>query len=182
MAVHNATLLDWVEHIPVSPRIAIITAEFNPEITHWLLEKTRDTILEHRPEAIVDEFFVPGALELAGMASMILEKDYYQSIVLLGCVLKWSTPHFDYVCDSVTQGFTLLSTSYSVPMIFGVLTVDTLAQAQERVIDSYGIYTLNYLAQWMYADSRSDERNEEILEQAKELLENLDMSQLGSDE
>lgn len=182
MAVHHASLIEWIDSIQDAPRIAIITADFNSEITHGLLEKTRDTILEHRPNAIVDEFHVPGALELTGLATMILEKEVYHCVILHGCILRGSTPHFDYVCDSVTSGFTTLSTSFQTPIIFWVLTVDTQEQALERVINSYGIYALNYIAQRMYAESITEQRDEEIREKAIAMLQSMDLSQGIEDE
>lgn len=178
MAVHHASLIEWIDIIQDAPRIAIITADFNPKITHGLLEKTRDTLLQHRPNAIVDEFHVPGALELTWIATMILEKEIYHCVILHGCVLRGSTPHFNYVCDSVTSWFTTLSTSFQTPIIFWVLTVDTQEQAEARVIDSYGIYALNYMAQWMYASSIIEQRDEQIREKAIEMLEKMDLTQL----
>ncbi len=81
----------------------------------------------------VDTFEVPGAIELTFAASKLIETGLYNAIVVLGCVIRGGTPHFDYVCQSVTQGITHLNAECDIPVIFGVLTVDDEQQALDRI-------------------------------------------------
>lgn len=80
----------------------------------------------------IDTFEVPGAVELTFAASSLIETGLYDAIVVLGCVIRGGTPHFDYVCQSVTQGITHLNADCDIPVIFGVLTVDNEEQALDR--------------------------------------------------
>lgn len=80
----------------------------------------------------VDTFEVPGAIELTFAASKLIETGLYDAIVVLGCVIRGGTPHFDYVCQSVTQGITHLNAECDIPVIFGVLTVDNEQDAIDR--------------------------------------------------
>ena len=81
----------------------------------------------------VDTFEVPGAIELTFAASKLIETGLYDAIVVLGCVIRGGTPHFDYVCQSVTQGITHLNSECDIPVIFGILTVDNEQQALDRI-------------------------------------------------
>lgn len=80
----------------------------------------------------IDIFEVPGAVELTFAASQLIETDQFDAIIVFGCVVRGGTPHFEYVCQSVTQGITSLNADCTVPVIFGVLTVDTEKDAIDR--------------------------------------------------
>ena len=83
-----------------------------------------------------DTYHVPGAVELTyGAASLI---DNYDAVIVFGCVIRGGTPHFDYVCQSVTQGVTDLNSRGTTPVIFGVLTVDTEQDAIDRAGGALG--------------------------------------------
>lgn len=115
-------------------RVAIVTAEWNSHITHAL----RDGALEVFKNAgmdlanDVDCYDVPGAVELTFGASQCIEAGDYDAVIVFGCVIRGGTPHFDYVCQSVTQGITMLNADCDIPVIFGVLTVDNEADALDR--------------------------------------------------
>ena len=81
---------------------------------------------------------VPGAIELTYAAALAEKHGGYEAIIMLGCVIRGDTPHFDYVCQSVTQGMTAINLRSSVPVIFGVITVENRDQALERAGGALG--------------------------------------------
>lgn len=81
---------------------------------------------------MIDVFEVPGAVELTFAAAKLVDTGNYDAIIILGCVIRGGTPHFDYVCQSVTQGNAYLNSDCDIPIIFGVLTVDTEQDALDR--------------------------------------------------
>lgn len=109
-------------------RVAIITAEWNTHITHAL----RDSACRCLDDNGVgyDLYDVPGAVELTYAAARMLDR--YSAVIVFGCVVRGGTPHFDYVCQSVTQGVTALNSYGTTPVIFGVLTVDNEQDAIDR--------------------------------------------------
>ncbi len=114
-------------------RVAVVRTLWNSKITEPLmagaLEEFKNAGLE---AADIDTFEVPGAIELTFAASKLIETGLYNAIVVLGCVIRGGTPHFDYVCQSVTQGITHLNAECDIPVIFGVLTVDNEQDAIDR--------------------------------------------------
>ena len=76
---------------------------------------------------------VPGAVELTYAAARVIEHQHPDAVIVFGAVVRGDTPHFDYVCESVTQGVTLLNSTGDVPVIFGLLTVDNEQQALDRI-------------------------------------------------
>ncbi len=118
----------------------IVVSEWNEEITGNLLEGTLRTLQKHgvKRENIQIKF-VPGSFEIT-YASKVLaeEQDDLDAIICLGCIVKGETPHFDYICQSVSYGLTELNLSYDLPFIFGVLTTNTMQQARDRSGGKYG--------------------------------------------
>ncbi|MFI3240208.1 MAG: 6,7-dimethyl-8-ribityllumazine synthase [Bacteroidales bacterium] len=112
-------------------KIAIVVTEWNSHITNALRDGAVET-LSGADYNNIDIFYVPGAVELTFAASQLISSNKYDAVIVFGCVIRGGTPHFDYVCDSVTQGVTHLNTIYSTPVIFGVLTVDNEQQALDR--------------------------------------------------
>lgn len=114
-------------------RVAIVQAEWNEKITGALTQGALDVF---RREGFSDEdvqvFKVPGAVELTFGASQLIESSLFDAVIVFGCVIRGGTPHFDYVCQSVTQGVTALNADCDIPVIFGVLTVDTEQDAIDR--------------------------------------------------
>ena len=112
-------------------RIGIVTAEWNSQITHALRDGAIKTLKANGVEDI-DCFDVPGAIELTFGASQLIESGLFDAVIVFGCVIRGGTPHFDYVCQSVTQGITHLNAECDIPVIFGVLTVDCEQDAIDR--------------------------------------------------
>lgn len=115
-------------------RVAIVTAEWNSHITHALRDGALDVFKNQglNLKKDVDCYDVPGAVELTFGASQLIESGLYDAVIVFGCVIRGGTPHFDYVCQSVTQGITALNADCDIPVIFGVLTVDTEQDALDR--------------------------------------------------
>ncbi len=115
-------------------RYAIIVADWNSEITFALAQGAIDTFRKHgvEEENILVQH-VPGTVELTyAAARMIEEYADMDAIVVIGCVIQGDTPHFDYVCQSVTQGVTILNAQGNVSVIFSVLTTLDKQQALDR--------------------------------------------------
>lgn len=116
--------------IPKDCRIGIVTAEWNSHITGALTKGATDLLDAQGVE--YDTFTVPGTVELTFGASHLIETGEYSAVIIFGCVIRGGTPHFDYVCQSVTQGMTMLNADCDTPVIFGVLTVDAEEDAMDR--------------------------------------------------
>lgn len=114
-------------------KVAIVAAEWNSKITNALLQGAIERLHdEGYPDSCADVFRVPGTVELTFAASRLIDTDMYDAIIVLGCVIRGDTSHFDYVCQSVTQGITQLNADGDIPVIFGVLTTDNEQQALDR--------------------------------------------------
>ncbi|MFN3875662.1 MAG: 6,7-dimethyl-8-ribityllumazine synthase, partial [Flavobacteriales bacterium] len=114
-------------------RIALVVSEWNREITDALRRGARETLLRHGvAEADIVERWVPGSFELAAGAQFLLERGGLDAVICLGSIVRGETPHFDYVCQGTTQGIMAVGLKFSAPVIFGVLTDDTLQQARDR--------------------------------------------------
>lgn len=114
-------------------RVAIAVAEWNQHITFALADGAVKTLYDNGfDEEDVSVVKVPGAVELTFAASKLIETGNFDAIIVVGCVIKGDTPHFDYVCQSVTQGVTSLNADCDIPVIFCVLTVNDEQQALDR--------------------------------------------------
>ena len=114
-------------------KVAIVKALWNGHITGALTESALATFkAQGISDDNIDVFEVPGAVELTFAASQLIETSMYDAVIVFGCVVRGGTPHFDYVCQSVTQGITALNADCDTPVIFGVLTVDTEQDALDR--------------------------------------------------
>ena len=114
-------------------RYAIVVADWNSEITFAMTQGAIDTFIQHGvPEDNIDILHVPGTVELTYGAARIMKEERVDAVVVIGCVIQGDTPHFDYVCQSVTQGVATLNTQGKVPVIFSVLTVLNKQQALDR--------------------------------------------------
>ncbi|MDH6357567.1 6,7-dimethyl-8-ribityllumazine synthase [Parabacteroides sp. PF5-9] len=120
-------------------KVGIVVAEWNKAITEKLLEGACNTLEKH---GMLSENIavgrVPGSVELTFGAKSLAENKDLDAVIILGCVVRGDTPHFDYVCDSVTQGITELNLMYDIPFIFGLLTTDNMQQAEDRAGGKYG--------------------------------------------
>ena len=118
-------------------KVVILKTAWNAHIVDELANGCRRVLEENKVYII--ERTVPGAVELTfGAKSFIDSHSGIHAIIALGCVIRGDTPHFEYVCQSVTQGITLLNAQMHVPVIFGVLTVDNEQQALERIGGIHG--------------------------------------------
>lgn len=118
---------------PEGMRVAIVKALWNGHITSRLAQSAEATLKSAGvPDKDIQVFDVPGAVELTFAASQLIESGLFDAIIVFGCVVRGDTPHFDYVCSSVTQGITLLNSDCDIPVIFGVLTVDREQDALDR--------------------------------------------------
>lgn len=116
--------------------IAVVRTQWNEHITAELAKGAVSTLEDAGAE--FQQFIVPGAIELTYAAQRIIDSEAFDAVIVLGCVIKGETPHFDYVCQSVTQGITSLNADGPVPVIFGVLTVLNEQQAFDRCGGSAG--------------------------------------------
>ncbi len=115
-------------------KFAIVVSYFNNEITDKLLEGA----LAHLQTAGINKervkvVTVPGAVEIPLAAQLLARSGHYQAIICLSAVIRGETNHYDYVCEQVSQGCQRVMLDFSLPIIFGVLTTETVEQALERV-------------------------------------------------
>ncbi|MFC7391511.1 6,7-dimethyl-8-ribityllumazine synthase [Scopulibacillus cellulosilyticus] len=114
-------------------KTAIVVARFNDFITEKLLAGAKDTLRRHGgKEENIDIVWVPGAFEIPWAAKKCADTGKYDAVITLGAVIRGATPHFDYVCNSAAKGIADISLSSGIPVIFGVLTTNTIEQAVER--------------------------------------------------
>jgi 6,7-dimethyl-8-ribityllumazine synthase len=120
-------------------RFGIVISDWNREITQALLDGAARTLKKHgaTDNNIVIKH-VPGSFELTLGAQFLAEYDDLDAIICLGCVIQGETPHFDYICQSVTYGITKLNLEYNIPFIFGVLTTLNHEQALDRAGGNHG--------------------------------------------
>jgi 6,7-dimethyl-8-ribityllumazine synthase len=114
-------------------KIGIVVGRFNDFITSKLLEGAKDALVRHGvPEENIDVAWVPGAFEIPLAAMKMAKKEQYDAVITLGTVIRGSTPHFDYVCNEAAKGVGQAAMQTEKPVIFGVLTTETIEQAIER--------------------------------------------------
>ncbi|HDJ3924696.1 TPA: 6,7-dimethyl-8-ribityllumazine synthase [Staphylococcus aureus] len=114
-------------------KVAIVVSRFNDFITGRLLEGAKDTLIRHDVnEDNIDVAFVPGAFEIPLVAKKLASSGNYDAIITLGCVIRRATSHYDYVCNEVAKGVSKVNDQTNVPVIFGILTTESIEQAVER--------------------------------------------------
>lgn len=120
-------------------RFGIVYSEWNPAITEALFHGAEETLLKHGAlkENIVS-ISVPGSFELTAGARLLAKKANVDAVICIGCVIKGDTPHFDYICEGVTQGITHLNVKFGIPFIYGVLTTLNQQQAADRAGGIHG--------------------------------------------
>ena len=117
-------------------KFAVVVARFNSAITEKLLEGAREALTTANASAI-DVFHVPGAFELP-LAAKWLAHAGYSGIIALGAVIRGETPHFDFVAGEAARGLQQVALECNIPVAFGVLTTDTLDQAEARAGGKHG--------------------------------------------
>lgn len=114
-------------------KVGIVVGRFNEFITSKLLGGAQDALKRHGIiETDVDIAWVPGAFEIPLIAQKMANSKKYDAVITLGTVIRGSTPHFDYVCNEVAKGVSAINLKSGIPVIFGVLTTDSIEQAIER--------------------------------------------------
>lgn len=114
-------------------KFGIVVGRFNEFISSKLLGGAIDCLKRHgAPEENIEVSWVPGAFEIPLIAQKMAAMKKYDAIICLGAVIKGSTPHFDYVCSEVSKGVAHVSLNSDIPVIFGVLTTESIEQAIER--------------------------------------------------
>ncbi len=117
-------------------KFAIILSLFNEFVGQKLLDGALSTLKENGClDENIDIIKVPGAFEIPLTADVLLSKNKYDAVICLGAVIRGETPHFEYVSQSVSMGITQVSIKYGKPVLFGVLTTDTVEQALQRAGD-----------------------------------------------
>ncbi|UUE18729.1 6,7-dimethyl-8-ribityllumazine synthase [Leuconostoc mesenteroides] len=126
--IYKAKLIDQT-----NKKIAIVASKFNDLIVKQLISGAQESLEMHGiDESNIDIIWVPGALEIPMVVKRIAQVQKYDGIVTLGAVIKGDTDHYDLVINGVANGISQISLSTDVPIVFGVLTTDTLEQAQQR--------------------------------------------------
>ncbi|GAA0501104.1 6,7-dimethyl-8-ribityllumazine synthase [Salinibacillus aidingensis] len=114
-------------------KVGIVVGRFNEFITKKLLEGAVGTLQRHGvSEEHIDTAWVPGAFEIPLISQKMAESGKYDAVIALGTVIRGSTPHFDYVCNEAAKGVSNAALKTGKPVIFGVITTDTIEQAIER--------------------------------------------------
>ncbi|ARU54898.1 riboflavin synthase [Oleiphilus messinensis] len=114
-------------------KYAIVVGRFNSFVVESLLDGAIDTLRRHNiAESDIELYRVPGAFEIPVAVKKILETEKYDAVIALGAVIRGGTPHFEYVAGECTKGLGQLALTSGIPVVFGVLTVDTIEQAIER--------------------------------------------------
>jgi 6,7-dimethyl-8-ribityllumazine synthase len=122
-----------------SKKFGIVVSEWNDQVTESLFSGAVDTLLRHgaKKENIFRKN-VPGSFELTLGAQWLAELEEIDAVICLGCVIQGETRHFDFICDAVAHGITHVGMKFNKPVIFGVLTPDTLQQALDRAGGKHG--------------------------------------------
>ena len=114
-------------------KFAVVAGRFNEFITSKLIGGAFDALKRHDVEETdIDLAWVPGAFEIPLVAKTLANKKEYDGVICLGAVIRGATPHFDYVSAEVTKGVAHVGLEAEIPVIFGVITADTIEQAIER--------------------------------------------------
>lgn len=120
-------------------RVAVVVSRFNETITRRLAEGAFDCLARHGvAEGDIDLVWVPGAWELPLAVRRMLGADRYDAVVALGAVIRGDTPHFDYVAGEASRGLAQAAAEFEIPVGFGLLTCDTMDQAEARAGGAHG--------------------------------------------
>jgi 6,7-dimethyl-8-ribityllumazine synthase len=120
-------------------KFGIVVAEWNHEITFSMRDAAINSLIRHgSSEDNIVVKHVPGSFELTLGAQWLADTEEFDAIICLGCVIQGETRHFDFICESVTQGITRLNMIYNIPVIFGILTTNNQEQAKDRSGGKHG--------------------------------------------
>ncbi|MFC1546352.1 6,7-dimethyl-8-ribityllumazine synthase [bacterium] len=114
-------------------KFAVVVARFNEFISNKLLDGAVDTLVRHDvSEDSISIYWVPGSFEIPAVAKKLAQSAKYDGVICLGAIIRGDTPHFDYIAGEVSKGIASAGMESNVPVIFGVVTTDTIEQAIER--------------------------------------------------
>jgi len=114
-------------------KFGLVVSRFNEFFSKKLLEGAQDALLRHGVnEADIEVAWTPGSFEMPLIAQKLAQTKKYDAVICLGAVIRGGTPHFDYIAGEVTKGIAKVNLDTGVPVIYGVITTDTLEQAVER--------------------------------------------------
>ncbi len=114
-------------------KIAIVASKFNRLITDRLVEGARNVLKQlDVNEDDIDLYLVPGSFEIPSVTEIVLNKNKYDAVICLGTLIKGETPHFDYIATHVSKAILDLSVKYSKPVVFGIITANTVDEAIDR--------------------------------------------------
>lgn len=133
-----------IKNLDKNIKIAFISAEFNRNYTEKLEKINWDFLIKNWFKNIKN-FLVPWAFEIPWFTKQILEKNKFDLIITFWVVIKWDTPHFEYVCENVSRKIMDLTCEFSTPIIFWILTCNTEKQVEERITETFAISWLNLL-------------------------------------
>jgi 6,7-dimethyl-8-ribityllumazine synthase len=121
-------------HLNAGPySFGIVVSRFNDFITRRLLDASLDCLRRHgAQDNAVEVVWCPGAFEIPQVASELVAAGRHDAVICLGCIIRGETPHFDYISSAVTNGIQRVALGSGVPVVFGVLTTDSLEQAVNR--------------------------------------------------
>ena len=129
LSEYNKTTIPNAKHL----RFGIVVSEWNTSITENLFIGAKQTLLENGAlENNITRVDVPGSFELIYGCKYLLQKQKFDAVIAIGCVIQGETKHFDFVCEAVSQGIKDLNLQFNAPTIFCVLTDNTIQQSQER--------------------------------------------------
>ena len=158
-AYHNLSEYD-ITSVPDASemKFGIVVSEWNENITAALLHGAEETLKKHGAKADnITVYTVPGSFELIYGSAKFVQSGEVDAVIALGCVVRGDTPHFDYVCAGTTQGIAALKAQGDIPVIFGLITTDTMQQAEDRAGGIHGnkgdecavtAIKMVYLARW----------------------------------
>ena len=114
-------------------RFGVVVSRFNDFITKRLLDGAEDALLRHGvSQEDIEIAWVPGSFEIPLVAKKLAQTKKYDAVICLGAVVRGGTPHFEYIASEVTKGIAKVSLDTEVPVVYGIITADTLEQAIER--------------------------------------------------
>ena len=114
-------------------RVALVVSRFNDLVTSRLTSGAQDCLIRHGAnENNISVFKVPGSFEISPLCKKLAKSKKFDAVIAIGAVIRGDTPHFDYIAQEVAKGVAQVALESEVPVVFGVLTTDTLEQALER--------------------------------------------------
>lgn len=119
-------------NIKPGTKVALVVSDYNTDITYALADSCRGELEQHEVEVVTKR--APGAFELPFVCQQLAQTKNYEAVVAIGCIIRGETSHYDHIADAVANGVMQVGLTTKVPCIFGVLTVENVEQAKDRII------------------------------------------------